>query len=112
MSDMDDRAVVVVDAKGAIHFWSPGAEKMFGHRSEDAVGRSVEILIPEFFREAHWAGFDAAIQRGAGTLSGEPLVVPAQAADGTVFPVEAALRLLCDSDGLAVGAVSVMKPQE
>ena len=112
MLEMDSRAVVVVDAKGAIRYWNPGAQEMFGHRSEDVVGQSVEILIPEFFREGHWAGFDAAMERGAGKLGGEPLVVPAQAADGTIFPIETVLRLLCDSEGAAVGAVSVMKRQE
>ena len=112
MADMDSRAVIVADAAGIIRFWSLGAEAMLGHRSEDVVGKSVELLIPEFFREQHWAGFHAAMRNAAMAEPREDFVVPVEIADGTIEPAVSSLSLIRDAQGGAVGAIAVMLPQD
>ena len=54
------RALVVADAEGIIRMWSGGAEALFGYLVAYALGQSVELLIPERFRERHWRAFHAA----------------------------------------------------
>ena len=57
-------ALIVSDTSGTIRFWNAAAERVFGHGSEEAVGQSLNLLIPERFRPAHDAGFARAIETG------------------------------------------------
>ena len=50
-------AIVYADGEGIIRFWNSGAERMFGFESADAIGQSLDIIIPESQRARHWAGF-------------------------------------------------------
>ncbi len=49
-------AVVIADAEGTIVFWNDAAERVFGWSSDDAVGRSLDLIIPERQRGRHWDG--------------------------------------------------------
>ena len=51
-------AVVVADANGAIRFWNPAAERLFGYTKPEALGNSLDLIVPERFRERHWAGYN------------------------------------------------------
>jgi PAS domain-containing protein len=59
-----DDAVVVTDASGAIRYWNSAAEAMFGHSPEEAIGASLDIIIPEKLRERHWAGYRRVMATG------------------------------------------------
>src|SRR5947209_1686240 len=107
---MNEQAVLLIDREGVIRYWSPGAEALLGHDAAEATGQTVEILIPEFFKEQHWAGFRAAMDSGALRENRDQFVVPAQAQDGTVLPVVTSLALVRDPFGTAVGAIAVMQP--
>ena len=50
-------AVIFSDSKGIIQFWNSGAERMFGYRSEEALGNSLDLIIPENLRQRHWDGY-------------------------------------------------------
>ena len=50
-------AVVYADAEGLIRFWNKGAERIFGFAAAEALGRSLDIIIPERLRGCHWAGY-------------------------------------------------------
>lgn len=54
-------AVVYASADGGIGFWNDGAEALFGHSQEEALGRRVDLIIPHEYRAMHWAGFKRAI---------------------------------------------------
>lgn len=88
-------AVVVADVgTGRIVLWSPSAERIFGYRERDAVGRRIEeVLIPERLRGAHQAGLARYRDTGQGRLmeDGAPVEVPALCADGDEIPVELTL---------------------
>lgn len=56
--------IVITDSEGLIRYWNRGAERIFGFPAADAVGRSLDIIIPERHRKRHQEGFDAAMERG------------------------------------------------
>ena len=63
--DQEPDAVIYADREGIIREWNPAAVAMFGFTSEEAVGRSLDIIVPERFREAHWRWLRASFQRRA-----------------------------------------------
>ena len=58
-------AVICTDHSGAIIRWNPACTALFGYSAEEALGQSVDLIIPEHLRAAHWSGFDAAMAKGA-----------------------------------------------
>lgn len=50
-------AIIASDADGRIIFWNPGATRIFGFTSQEAIESSLDLIIPETFRERHWAGY-------------------------------------------------------
>jgi PAS domain S-box-containing protein len=82
-------AIIYADAAGVIHFWNSGAERIFGFATAEAVGQSLDIIIPPNLRERHWAGFRHTIQTGESHYaSGDLLSVPAIRNDGRRISVE------------------------
>jgi len=61
-------AIICTDPSGAIIRWNRGSSALFGFPAEEVLGQSIELIIPEHLRAAHWSGFDAAIKNGATKL--------------------------------------------
>lgn len=76
-------AVIVSEPAGRIIFWNRGAETMFGHSAADAVGQSLDIIIPERFRARHWEGYRTVMATGVTRYGRELLAVPAIRKDGS-----------------------------
>ncbi len=112
MVEMNAHAVIVVDLRGVIQTWSEGAEKLFGYDAESAVGQSLELIIPESYRDRHWAAFRAALERGS--LSFDPAManIPVAHQDGTISRFPGHLSLLRDAKGEAVGAIGVFSADD
>jgi PAS domain S-box-containing protein len=49
-------AIIAADRDGIIHVWNPGAERIFGYAADEALGRSLDLMIPERLRQRHWIG--------------------------------------------------------
>ena len=82
-------AVIYADAQGIVRFWSPGAERMFGFARAEAVGQSLDIIIPQNLRQRHWDGFNETVRTGRSRYqSGSVLAVPASRKDGSRISVE------------------------
>jgi PAS domain S-box-containing protein len=82
-------AIVAADRDGIIRFWNPGAERIFGHAGNDALGRSLDLIIPERLRQRHWDGFRHTMETGHSRYGeGDLLSVPAVRKDGTTISVE------------------------
>ena len=64
MLNQMSEAIVYADEHGVIRLWNPAAVTMFGFTEQEAVGQSLDIMIPEYLREAHWRGFHAALAAG------------------------------------------------
>jgi PAS domain S-box-containing protein len=104
-----DHAIVAADADGVIRFWNPAAEEMFGHARADAVGRSLDLIIPDKLRDRHWDGYRRVMQTGRTEYHGRTLAVPALRADGTRLSVEFTVTLLPGDDGAVAGIAAIMR---
>ena len=103
-------AIVAADKDGIIFFWNPGAERIFGHPSADAVGKSLDIIIPERLRKRHWDGFSRVMRGGASRYQkGDVLAVPAIRKDGTQISVEFTIVPLRDRAGNLAGLAAIMR---
>jgi len=69
VSGMPD-AIVYADAEGVIRLWNRGATRIFGFTEAEALGRSLDIIIPERLRERHWQGYRATMRTDAGQMIG------------------------------------------
>lgn len=103
-------AVVACDKGGAIRFWNPGAERIFGIAAAEALGQSLDIIIPEAQRARHWQGFDRVMATGRSRYgAGEVLAVPARHKDGRRISVEFTIVPLHDGTGAMSGMASIMR---
>jgi PAS domain S-box-containing protein len=86
-------AILIADRAGNITFWSDGAEAMLGFSRAQALGASLDLIIPAHLRERHWAGFAGVISSG---VSPSPAWVktPVLHADGTVARMAITVVLL------------------
>lgn len=99
-------AVIYSDKLGLIELWNASAEQMFGFSAEQALGQSLDIIIPEKLRAAHWRGFDAAIAAGLTKYSGKPMATKAVHGAGHEFYVEMSFALIVNTEHEVVGTVA------
>lgn len=102
-------AVVLADPEGIIRLWNGSAERLFGHRAEEAVGQSLDLIVPERNRPAHWSGYDRVMETGVTRYSTDLLNVPAFHKDGHRVSVEFTVTLLKDADGKVEGIAAVLR---
>lgn len=106
----DADAVLATDGAGSIRFWNPGAERIFGHTASEAMGQSLDIIIPERLRARHWAGFQKVMKSGQSRYgAGDLLSVPAIRKDGHRISVEFTVLPLKGADGTMIGVAAVMR---
>ena len=102
-------AIISADRDGIIRFWNPGAERLFDFSNEEAVGRSLDLIIPERVRESHWHGYGRFLQTGQSRYGeGDVLSVPALRKDGATISVEFTIVPLRDKAGQLMGLAAVM----
>jgi PAS domain S-box-containing protein len=103
-------AIVYADADGAIRFWNAAAERIFGYAAIEAIGQSLDLIIPENLRGRHWEGFRQVMQTGKSRYgAGDLLAVPAQRKDGTRISVEFTIVPLRDSGGRMLGMAAILR---
>ena len=103
-------AVVATDREGIIRLWNPGAERIFGHSAGEAVGQSLDLIIPERLRTAHWQGWRRVIDTGESRYGhGDLLSVPGIRKDGQRISVEFTIVPLKDEADRMTGMAAVMR---
>lgn len=108
--DSRSDAILATDREGVIRLWNPGAERIFGFTAADAVGQSLDIIVPENLRARHWQGWAHAVETGRSRYGeGELLSVPAITAEGMRISVEFTIVLLFDADGAVDGVAAVLR---
>jgi PAS domain S-box-containing protein len=107
--DRADDAVIVADAEGAIQYWNAASERMFGYSREQAIGSSLDIIIPEKLRERHWEGYSRVMATGQTAYAGRMLAVPALRADGSRISIEFTVTLLHDGSGAVRGIGAILR---
>ena len=109
VSGMSD-AIIYADAEGVIRMWNRGATRVFGFAEAEAVGRPLDIIIPENLRERHWQGYRATMRTGQSRYGdGHILSVPALRKDGTRVSVEFTIAPFTDDAGQIIGIAAIMR---
>jgi PAS domain S-box-containing protein len=103
-------AVVYADADGVIRLWNRGAARIFGFTETEALGRPLDIVIPDTLRDRHWQGYRATMRTGRSRYGdGQLLSVPAMRKDGTRISVEFTIVPFTDDAGHMIGIAAIMR---
>ena len=100
-------AVVFADTGGVIRVWNGGAEAVFGFSAAEAVGSSLDIIIAERFRRAHWEGYHRAMASGHTRHGAQVRTTRAIHKDGRKLYVELSFGVVVDDAGVVLGSVAV-----
>ena len=107
--DQAPDAIVFADRDGVIWLWNAGAEAMFGYGVDEAVGQTLDLIIPERLRARHWTGFNNTMATGVTRYARQVLAVPAIRKDGTSISVEFTVALLHEPSGALVGITAIIR---
>jgi PAS domain S-box-containing protein len=102
-------AILAADASGVIRLWNHGAERVFGTPAKEAIGQSLDLIIPEALRQRHWEGWAKALGTGASRYGQELLRVPALRHDGGRFSAEFSVVMLKDASGKIAGVAAILR---
>lgn len=103
--------VVVCDASGAITYWNAAATRIFGFTPDDALGQSLDLIIPERQRQRHWDGYHKTMATGVTRYGADVLRVPALHKDGHTLSIAFTVALLHDAQGEVSQIVSVVRDE-
>ncbi len=106
--DQAGDAVIFADRTGTIRRWNRAAQALFGFAAGEALGQSLDLIIPVYLRAAHWRGFGAAMKDGVLNLQGRPTLTRGQHKSGRKLYVEMTFALVM-ADGAAQGSVAVAR---
>jgi PAS domain S-box-containing protein len=103
-------AIIATDREGVIRFWNRGAARIFGFTAEQAIGASLDLIIPERLRKRHWDGYERVMATGETRFgAGDVLAVPAIAKGGRQISVEFTIILLQDSEQRVSGMAAILR---
>jgi PAS domain S-box-containing protein len=97
------------DQEGIIRLWNRGAERMFGYGPVEALGQSLDLIIPENLRGRHWDGYYRVMESGESRYRTEMLPAPALRKDGTRISTEFSMVMVKDDDGIVLGVAAVIR---
>lgn len=100
-------AIIFADREGLIRLWNRGAELVFGYSAAEAVGQSLDIIIPERLRRAHWDAFDLSLETGRTRHTDRVLTTRAVHKSGDKLYVDLSFGLAKDASGVVLGAFAV-----
>jgi PAS domain S-box-containing protein len=102
--------ILFADHNGVIRFWNAGCERIFGHAASEAVGQSLDIIIPAALRARHWQGYANTVRTGRSRYAaGDLLAVPAVRKDGSRLSVEFSIVPFLDAEDRMLGIGAVMR---
>lgn len=102
-------ALIYSDKEGVIRGWNAAAESLFGYAKSDAIGQSLDLIIPERLRNAHWAGFNRAMESGKTRLAGHAAMTRSLTHSRGPIYVEMSFAVVCDEQGKVIGSVAVAR---
>lgn len=101
--------IIFADRDGTIRLWNTGAEAIFGYTEDETVGHSLDLIVPERFRDAHWAGYRRAMASGQTKYRGRVLPTRSMRKAGDTIYVELAFGILKNDIGEVIGALATAR---
>jgi PAS domain S-box-containing protein len=103
-------AIIFADRDGVIRLWNGGAQAVFGYQPEEALGQTLDLIVPERLRERHWEGFRRVIDTGVTRYGRDQLLaVPAVGKDGGRISVEFSIVMLRDAASQPLGIAAILR---
>ncbi|MGE0599596.1 MAG: PAS domain-containing protein [Dehalococcoidia bacterium] len=102
-------AVIFAGTDGVIGVWNAEAERVFGHSASEALGQTLDLIIPEQFREAHWTGYDRALGDKVTKYKGQALTTRAMKKGGETIYVDLGFAIVLNAAGEAIGAMATAR---
>ncbi|MBN9001408.1 MAG: PAS domain S-box protein [Rhizobiales bacterium] len=103
-------AIIATDRDGMVTFWNPGATRIFGFTRDEAMGQSLDIIIPENLRARHWDGYRRTMATGESRYGeADLLAVPGLRKDGSRVSVEFTIVMLKDAQGTMTGTAAILR---
>ncbi len=99
-------SIILADREGLIRAWNRASEALFGFTAAEVLGRSLDVIVPEHLRKAHWEGYDRSLASGATKYSGRVMTTRAVHKDGRKLYVDFSFAMLRDPSGAVVGAMA------
>jgi PAS domain S-box-containing protein len=108
--DGSPEAILICDRAGTVRYWNAAAERVFGFPVTEALGASMNLIIPEPFRDRHWVRWEAAMKTGVTRYGeGQLLAVPALHKDGRRISIEFSIQFIKDPDGQTTWVVATIR---
>jgi PAS domain S-box-containing protein len=104
-------AIIASDSNGAIVLWNAAAQRIFGFSASEALGQSLDLIIPERQRQRHWDGYDRTMRTGQTRYGADVLRVPALSKDGRPLSIAFTVALLHDADGKVIAIVAIVRDE-
>jgi len=104
-------AVVICDCDGVVRFWNASAKRLFGFTPAEALGSSLDLIIPERLQERHWVGFTRTMATGQTRYQHDVLRVPAMHKDGRTLSIAFTVGLLLGPQRKVTGLVAVIRDE-
>ncbi len=108
IEDADD-AIIFTDSDGVILLWNKGAVEIFGFDTAEALGRTLDIIIPDAMRTRHWDGYRRVIETGETKYTGHFLTAPGLRQDGSRISLEFSILIVRDKDKNPVGVAAIIR---
>jgi PAS domain S-box-containing protein len=104
-------AIVVCDANGAITFWNPAAVRLFGFAENEALGKSLDLIVPEKQRQRHWDGYNKTMQTGQTRYGNDVLRVPALHKDGHTLSIAFTVAMLFSAEKTVTAIIAIIRDE-
>ena len=103
--------IMAANAKGLITLWNPACTRMFGFTEADALGKSLDLIIPQRQQKPHWEGYDKTMATGITKYGNDVLRVPAVHKDGHTLSIAFTVSMLHNPDGSVSAIVAVIRDE-
>jgi len=107
--DQATDAIIFADKDGLVRVWNGGAERIFGHKAEDVIGGTLDIIIPERMVDAHNKGFNHALTTGEMKYVNKVLTTRSMHKDGSRIYIDMSFDMVRDAEGTILGALAIAR---
>jgi PAS domain S-box-containing protein len=104
-------AIMACDAAGKITLWNAASTRMFGFEEAEAMGQSLDIIIPQRQQARHWEGYHVTMASGVTKYGASVLRVPAVHKDGHTLSIAFTVSMLHSADGNVTAIVAVVRDE-